>query len=64
VIDLPRSGFGRLSYTTADGKERAWFAVGLLAGKTALTLYGLTYDASNADLLERLGPHQTGKGCL
>ena len=64
MIDLSRSGFGRQSYTTADGKERAWLAVGLFARKTALTLHGLTYDASNADLLERLGPHQTGKGCL
>ncbi len=57
-------GFGRQSYTTADGKVRDWFAVGLSARKAALTLYGLTYDASNADLLEQLGPHKTGKGCL
>lgn len=57
-------GFGRQSYTTADGKVRDWFAVGLSARKAALTLYGLTYDAGNADLLERLGPHKTGKGCL
>ena len=30
----------------------------------ALTFYGLTYYESNKDLLERLGPHTTGKGCL
>ena len=57
-------GFGRQPYTTADGKEREWFAVGLAPRKAALTLYGLTYDGSNDDLLERLGPHTTGKGCL
>ena len=57
-------GFGRQPYRTADGKEREWFAVGLAPRKTALTLYGLTYDGSNADLLEQLGPHRTGKGCL
>lgn len=57
-------GFGRQPYTTADGKEREWFAVGLAPRKAALTLYGLTYDGSNTDLLERLGPHTTGKGCL
>ncbi|WP_152364434.1 DUF1801 domain-containing protein [Microlunatus speluncae] len=57
-------GFGQQTYTTADGKERSWFAVGLSARKAALTLYGLTYYESNADLLERLGPHKTGKGCL
>lgn len=57
-------GFGRQAYTTADGKDHETFAVGLSPRKTALTLYGLTYDGSNAELLERLGPHTTGKGCL
>lgn len=57
-------GFGTQPYTTADGKEREWFAVGLAPRKAALTLYGLTYYGSNADLLERLGPHTTGQGCL
>ncbi len=57
-------GFGRQPYRTADGKEREWFAVGLAPRKAALTLYGLSYYGSNADLLERLGPHSTGKGCL
>ncbi|WP_084653641.1 DUF1801 domain-containing protein [Nocardioides insulae] len=57
-------GFGQQPYTTADGKEREWFAVGLAARKTALTLYGLTYYGSHTGILERLGPHTTGKGCL
>ncbi len=57
-------GFGRQPYTTADGKQHEWFAIGLAPRKTALTLYGLTYYGSNADLLERLGKHTTGKGCL
>jgi hypothetical protein len=57
-------GFGRQPYTTADGKEREWFAVGLAPRKAALTLYGLTSYGSNEDLLERLGPHTTGKGCV
>ena len=57
-------GFGTQRYTTADGKEHAWFAVGLAPRKAALTLYGLTYYGSNDDLLKRLGPHTTGKGCL
>ena len=57
-------GFGSQRYTTADGKEHEWFAVGLSPRKAALTLYGLTYYDSNQDLLERLGPHTTGKGCL
>jgi hypothetical protein len=57
-------GFGRQPYTTADGKRHEWFAVGLSPRKAALTLYGLTYYDSNRDLLERLGPHTTGKGCV
>lgn len=57
-------GFGRQPYRTADGKEREWLAVGLAPRKAALTLYGLTYYGSNTDLLERLGPHTTGKSCL
>lgn len=57
-------GFGRQPYKTADGKERDWFAIGLAPRKAALTLYGLTYYGSNADLLGELGPHSTGKGCL
>jgi hypothetical protein len=57
-------GFGEIGYTGSDRKERAWFAVGLAPRKAALTLYGLTYYGTNTDLLERLGPHTTGKGCL
>jgi hypothetical protein len=57
-------GFGRQPYTTADGKEREWFAVGLAPRKAALTLYGLTFYGSNEDLLARLGPHTIGKGCV
>lgn len=56
-------GFGRQPYTTADGKQREWFAVGLAPRKAALTFYGLTYGSAD-DLLEQLGPHTTGKGCL
>ncbi len=57
-------GFGHQPYTTSDGKERDWFAVGLAPRKAALTIYGLTSYGSNEDLLERLGKHTTGKGCL
>jgi len=57
-------GFGRQPYTTADGNKREWFALGLAPRKAALTLYGLTYDGTNTPLLDRLGKHTTGKGCL
>lgn len=57
-------GFGRHPYTTADGKEHESFAIGLSPRREALTLYGLSPYGSNADLLDRLGPHTTGKSCL
>ena len=57
-------GFGRQPYTTADGKAHEWFAVGFSPRKAALTLYGLTYYGSNAEILADLGPHTTGKGCV
>ncbi|GAA4747336.1 DUF1801 domain-containing protein [Gordonia alkaliphila] len=57
-------GFGHAPYTTADGKSHDWFAIGLAPRKAALTLYGLTFYGSNTDLLDHLGPHTTGKGCL
>lgn len=57
-------GFGTQPYTTADGKEREWFRIGLAPRKAALTLYGLVFYGSNQDLLDRLGKHTTGKGCL
>jgi hypothetical protein len=46
-------GFGTQRYTTADGKEREWFAVGLAPRKASLTFYGLTYYESHRDLVER-----------
>lgn len=57
-------GFGRQPYTGSDGKQREWFAVGLAPRQASLTLYGLTFYGSNEDLLQRLGPHTTGKGCV
>ena len=57
-------GFGRYRYTTADGQEHESFVVGLSPRKASLTLYGLTMYGSNADLLDRLGPHTTGKSCV
>ena len=59
---------GRATAGSATSTPRAapgtFFAVGFAPRKAALTLYGLTYYDSNADLLARLGPHTTGKGCL
>ncbi len=57
-------GFGHLRYTYATGRTGEMVRVGFSPRKAALTLYGLTLYGSNPELLERLGKHRVGKGCL
>ena len=54
-------GFGTQRYTTADGKEHEWFAVGLAPRKAALTLYGLTYYGSHQGLLTVSAAHRPAR---
>jgi len=58
-------GFGSYTYTPkAGGADREWFKVGFSPRKTALTLYIMDGFSDYRSLLERLGPHRTGKACL
>jgi Domain of unknown function (DU1801) len=60
-------GFGTYHYTYTSGREGDWMKVGFSARKDALVLYGLINDddsSANESLLEKLGPHKRGKGCL
>jgi hypothetical protein len=57
-------GFGDWSYTASNGKEIAWFPVGLSPRKSALTLYLMQGLKPHAALLKALGPHKIGGGCL
>ncbi|HEY8589289.1 MAG TPA: DUF1801 domain-containing protein [Naasia sp.] len=60
-------GFGRYSYRYESGREGETFVVGFSPRKAALTMYGLQSayaPEETADLLERLGPHKLGKGCV
>lgn len=57
-------GFGSRPYTNTRGTSD-WMVVGFSPRKGALTLYGVYDDYAPADpLLDDLGPHTTGKGCL
>ncbi len=57
-------GFGDTHLKYASGREVDWFLVGFSPRKQTMTLY-LSYDANkHADLLEKLGKHKTGVGCL
>jgi hypothetical protein len=57
-------GFGSVHYEnkTTNGEM---FVVGFSPRTGALTIYGVYNDYALSDpLLEKLGPHTTGKGCL
>ena len=58
-------GFGRYHYRYASGREGDWMRVGFSpqARHLALHLMGGAADA-HADILDRLGPHRTGSGCV
>ena len=55
-------GFGNYHYKYVSEREGDWFIIGFSPRKQNLTLYGM----GNLDeqLLEKLGKHSHGKGCL
>ncbi len=56
--------FGKYKYQRKNGEEYEWFKVGFSPAKQHLSVY-LTYDVNQEQqLLKKLGPHKTGKGCL
>lgn len=57
-------GFGRYHYKYASGHEGDSCLVGFSPRKQNFTLYLMLGVADNSDLLDKLGKHKTGKGCL
>ena len=57
-------GFGDRHLVYESGRELDWFVLGFAARKQALTLYLTEGFEGYDELLERLGPHTTGVGCL
>ena len=57
-------GFGNYHYRYASGREGDWFVTGFSPRKQNLTLYLASGLGQHADLLQRLGKHTVGKGCL
>jgi hypothetical protein len=58
-------GFGMQTIQAANGKTSEWPQIGFSPRKQALTLYlKLGGVEKHQILLERLGKHTTGKGCL
>lgn len=57
-------GFGSQPYTNTTGTNE-WFVVGFSPRAAATTIYGVHDGYRDPDpLLDELGPHTTGKGCL
>lgn len=56
-------GFGNWRYKYASGREGDWFRVGFAPRKKRLTFY-VTPGAERERLLNRLGKHKTGGGCI
>ncbi|MEE4194841.1 MAG: DUF1801 domain-containing protein [Anaerolineae bacterium] len=58
-------GFDQYHYVYASGREGDWMKIGFSPRKQALTLYlNAGYEERAPELLEKLGKHKTGKGCL
>ena len=58
-------GFGEHTYKSpATGREVDWFTIGFSPRKGNMSLYVMHGSEQPADLLNKLGKHKTGKGCL
>jgi hypothetical protein len=57
-------GFGSLHLRYPSGRELDWFTTGFSPRKQSLTLYVMGGFAQYGTLLEKLGKHSLGKGCL
>ena len=57
-------GFGTYHYRYPSGREGDGPAAAFAARKAATVVYVVDGVGAHADLLERLGPHTTGVGCL
>ena len=57
-------GFGQRHYVYASGRSGEWFRVGFSPRKAALSLYVLNAYEGEEPLLQQLGKHKAGVGCL
>jgi len=58
-------GFGDVHYKYASGREGDWFKCGFSPRKTKMSVYvGGTDISKQQEMLDRLGKHKVGKGCL
>lgn len=57
-------GFGERHLKYESGRELDWLEIAFSPRKQNLTLYVVDGSETQNELLEKLGKHKTGKGCL
>src|SRR5690242_11837256 len=57
-------GFGRYWWTGASGRKTEWMITGFAPRKANLTVYLWPQFDGRAELLDKLGKHSSGKGCV
>ena len=57
-------GYGKYKYARKNGEEYEWFTTGFSPGSAHMTIYVMYDINTEQELLKKLGPHKTGKGCL
>lgn len=57
-------GFGQRLLKYESGRELDWMEIAFSPRKANLTLYVVDGSETQNKLLEKLGKHKTGKGCL
>jgi hypothetical protein len=57
-------GFGKYTYKYESGRSGEICMVGFSPRKANITLYILAGFSQQAELLQKLGKHKSGKGCL
>lgn len=57
-------GYGRYRYRYESGHGGEAMATGFSPRKAEHVIYALSNDPEQGEMLQRLGPHRTGKSCL
>ena len=57
-------GFGKYHYKYASGREGEWFLTGFAPRKGKFSIYITAGFEDYGEILEQLGKHTKGKGCL
>jgi hypothetical protein len=57
-------GFGIRKHQLAGGRQGEICAVGFSSRKGDISIYGVAGEKADPDLLQKLGKHKLGKGCL